>query len=108
MVLFVIFLVYSSTSSTIFRALNCNRAVDTGVAYLQADYRLKFETNEHAVFKVYAGLMILVYPVGIPATFAWWLFPHRHDLKKVGRPGAAMDHLNPRPLGAVQTAALFL
>ncbi len=40
--------------------------------------------------------MILVYPVGIPAFFAWWLFSNRRDLVKVGSgDGPGLDQLQP-------------
>ncbi|CAN0093601.1 unnamed protein product, partial [Hapterophycus canaliculatus] len=96
--LFIMFVVYSSVSFNIFQTFVCE-TLDDGVEYLRADYSLTCSTGVHTAMMVYAGLMILVYPVGIPAVYAWWLLSNRHDLVKVGAPGArlvgALDHLQP-------------
>ena len=96
---FVAFIVYSSVSFAIFRTFVCE-TLDNGVSYLRADYSLSCSTATHAAMKVYGGVMVAVYPIGIPAVFAWCLFPNRRDL--VGAPGEpaaaardAVDHLQP-------------
>ena len=80
--LFLLFLVYSSVSYTIFQTFVCD-TLDDGVSYLRADYSLVCSTSAHTAFKVYAGFMLLVYPIGIPAAFAWWLASNRHHLMRV-------------------------
>lgn len=98
--LFIMFVIYSSVSFNIFQAFACE-TLDDGVEYLRADYSLTCSTGAHTAMMVYAGLMILVYPVGIPAVYAWWLYSNRDDLVKVGTPGTsskpapALDHLQP-------------
>lgn len=77
--LFIVFLVYSSVSHIIFQAFMCE-TLDDGVNYLRADYSLTCTTRKHRAFMVYAAVMVLVYPVGIPATFSWWLFRNRDAL----------------------------
>ena len=85
--LFVVFFVYSSVSSTIFQTFRCD-TLDDGIKYLQADYRLTCSTAEHTAYTVYASLMLIVYPFGIPAFFCWWLrrnseylqMPDRHTM----------------------------
>lgn len=78
-VVLVTFLVYSSASTAVFQTFACD-ALDDGHSYLRADYSLKChrvsgETdNRHLAFMVYAGLMILVYPVGIPTLYGFALF----------------------------------
>lgn len=66
------FVVYSSVSFNIFQTFVCER-LDTGVGllYLRADYSLTCYTGVHKAMMVYAGLTIFVYPVGIPAFYAW-------------------------------------
>lgn len=97
--LFFVFVIYSSVSFTIFQTFACE-PLDNGV-YLRADYSLTCSTGVHTAMKVYAGLMIVVYPIGIPAVFTWWLVTNRHDLLKVGVPGSSsegaetLDHLQP-------------
>ena len=98
--LFIMFIVYSPVSFAIFQTFVCEK-LDDDVEYLRADYSLTCSTGIHAGMMAYAGLMILVYPVGIPAIYAWWLFSNRNDLAKVGAPGAStrdtskLDHLQP-------------
>lgn len=82
--LFVAFFVYSSVSSTVFKTFACD-SLDDGVNYLRADYSLTCWSHEHVGYVVYASVMVLVYPIGIPAAFAWWLARHRHDLTEPGR-----------------------
>ncbi|CAM9112289.1 unnamed protein product, partial [Sphacelaria rigidula] len=98
--LLVAYFIYSSVSFTIFQTFVCE-PLDDGMKYLRADYSLTCSTGIHTAMQVYAGLMIFVYPVGIPAFFAWWLISHRHDLVKVGSTSTSseasrtLDHLQP-------------
>ncbi|CAN0535805.1 unnamed protein product [Ectocarpus sp. 12 AP-2014] len=98
--LFISFVIYSSVSFNIFQTFACE-TLDDGLTYLRADYSLTCSTGVHTAMMVYAGLMILVYPVGIPAVYSWWLLSNRHDLVKVGTPGSGLagaprfDHLQP-------------
>lgn len=96
--LFVLFFVYSSVSHTIFQVFVCE-TLDDGVTYLKADYSLTCTTTNYRIFKIYAAVMVVIYPVGIPAIFSWWLFRYRailsnrsaesKDLEKLG----ALRHL---------------
>lgn len=70
----VTFLVYSSASSTIFQTFACDH-LDDDNWYLRADYRLRCHrggntVGTHLAFTVYAGFMVFVYPLGIPAFYA--------------------------------------
>ena len=78
--LLVTFLVYSSVSSVVFQMFACD-ALDDDKYYLRADYRLECDSLKHRVLQVYAGLMIFLYPVGIPSLYAFLLFSHRHVLR---------------------------
>ena len=90
--LFVVFFVYSSVSSTILQTFRCD-LLDDGVLYLQADYTLRCSSAKHKAYTVYASVMLIVYPFGIPALFCWWLVRNRDDLKMVDRQTIA--HLKP-------------
>ena len=81
--LFLLFVGYSSVSYTIFQTFGCDLLEDSGVTYLRADYDLECWTTTHVQFMTYAGIMILVYPVGIPAVFAWVLFINRDGIKSL-------------------------
>ena len=82
--LLVTFFMYSSVSSAVFKTFVCD-PLDDGVEYLRADYSLTCSSSKHDAYKVYASVMLFVYPIGMPAAFAWWLTRHRHDLRKPGR-----------------------
>ncbi|CAM9398277.1 unnamed protein product, partial [Ascophyllum nodosum] len=77
--LLVTFLVYSSVSSVVFQMFACD-ALDEKL-YLRADYRLECDSPKHRALQVYAGLMIFLYPVGIPSLYACVLFSNRHVLR---------------------------
>ncbi|CAM9202855.1 unnamed protein product [Ectocarpus sp. 8 AP-2014] len=78
--LWVSFLVYSPVSSTIFQTFSCE-TLDDGVTYLRADYRIDCDSSKHLAMEIYAGLMIFVYPIGIPLVYAALLFGGRDALK---------------------------
>ena len=67
--LLLTFLVYSPSSSNVFRMFACERLDDYEV-YLRADYRILCSDNKHRALQLYAGIMVLVYPVGIPLMYA--------------------------------------
>ncbi|CAM9332568.1 unnamed protein product, partial [Laminaria digitata] len=90
--LFVVFFVYSSVSSTILQTFRCD-LLDDSVLYLQADYSLTCSSAKHKAYTVYASLMFIVYPLGIPVFFAWWLVRNRKYLKMSDRETTA--HLKP-------------
>lgn len=75
-VLLLLFLVYSSVSSNVFRMFACD-SVDDGNSYLRADYRIMCTDAKHKALQVYAAVMIAVYPVGIPLLYAVLLHRHR-------------------------------
>ena len=63
--LFLIFLLYPSTSSMIFSTFICED-IDDGQSYLRADYAINCASPEHQVATAFAAAMIFVYPVGTP------------------------------------------
>lgn len=89
--LFILFFVYSSVSFTIFQTFVCD-SLDDGNAYLRADYSVTCWTAKHNAYRTYAIIMVCVYPVGIPALFAWWLARNRQQLTNPSREG--MVHLH--------------
>ena len=77
--LFIMFLVYTSASSMIFQMFDCD-ALDDGNDYLRADYTIQCSGPKHRVLQTFAKTMIPVYPLGIPAVFAFLLFRNRRVL----------------------------
>jgi hypothetical protein len=65
----MIFLIYSSVSTTVFQTFACEIVDDsdtTKTNYLRADYSIQCGTAEYKVYRGYAILMVSVYPIGIP------------------------------------------
>ena len=84
-IIFILFLVYSFTSSLIFQMFDCD-TLDDGNIYLRADYTIFCDGPRHRALLIYAGFMVLVYPLGIPAVFAFLLYRNRGTLlDKVAR-----------------------
>lgn len=54
--------------------------LDDGKEYLRADYRIECDSPEYRAFHVFAGIMIFVYPVGIPLLYAYLLYKNRRVL----------------------------
>ena len=77
------FLVYSSASSSVFRMFACDH-LDDGEVYLRADYRILCTDSKHHALQIYAGIMVLVYPVGIPLVYAVLLYRLRGVLRTAG------------------------
>eukprot|EP00903_Cladosiphon_okamuranus_P017273 g15917.t1 len=81
LVLLLTFLVYASVSSTLFMTFVCEE-LDDGKNYLRADYRIECDSSKHRAFMGYAGCMILLYTVGIPAFYGALLFRDSDVLKR--------------------------
>jgi hypothetical protein len=76
------FLVYSTVSTAVFQTFACD-VVDSAaptISYLRADYSIQCGTAKHNAYKVYAAFMVIIYPLGIPALYAWLLWNNKHKL----------------------------
>jgi len=72
LILVVLYAVLPSVSTTVFAAIPCDE-LDTGEKFLIVDYAINCDESSYTLFAAYAGLMMLVYPIGVPALFAWLL-----------------------------------
>lgn len=90
--LFIVFFVYSSVSHTIFQTFVCEK-LDNDIEYLRADYSLECTTSTHKTFEAYAAVMVIIYPIGIPVTFLWWLLKNRRVLSKRSHPSSYSDEI---------------
>lgn len=52
--------VFTSASTVIFTTFACDSEAVEGESFLRADYSISCDTDKHTIFKVYAGVMILV------------------------------------------------
>ena len=83
-VLVLTFLVYSSASSLVFQMFDCEHLED-GNYYLREDYRIQCDSSKHRALQVFAGVMMVLYPVGIPVLYTFLLFRDRGVLASNGR-----------------------
>lgn len=74
------FLIYSSVSSTVFQTFACD-GIDTGESFLRVDYSTQCYTRKHWLYMGYAGFMCLVYPIGIPVAYLFFLYKARQGFK---------------------------
>ena len=84
MVLLLTFLVYSNVSSVLFKAFSCEH-LDDGKYYVRSDYSIQCDSSKHVGFQVYAGVMIVVYTIGIPVFYGCLLFRDMDVLTKSDR-----------------------
>ena len=64
----VMFLVYPGTCSIIFATFGCDK-LDDGSEFLAVDYSIDCHSTYHLLMKVYALVMILIYPIGVPVIY---------------------------------------
>jgi len=82
LVMFSLFLVYPSVSSTVIRTFVCHQV--EGEWYLVADFTVRCYTSEYNAWAAMAAIFTLIYPIGIPAFFFWMLWRYRDRLDEPG------------------------
>ena len=75
--LIVAYSVMPSVSTTLFGAFPCD-TLDIGKRYLIVDYGIDCSSSAYKTYAIYSGLMVLVYPIGIPLVF-WFLLIKKKD-----------------------------
>ena len=71
-ILVVLYAVLPSVSTTVFGAFPCDE-LDTGEKFLIADYAINCDESSYSLFAAYAGVMMVVYPIGVPVLYGWLL-----------------------------------
>ena len=79
------YLVYSSVSTTIFDTFNCAAFGDDATEFMMSDLSVDCGTSMHIKMQIYAGFMILFYPVGIPCLYFTLLFRVRERIQHKNR-----------------------
>jgi hypothetical protein len=74
------FLIFPTVSTVVFQTFTPDYLDGTDQCWLRADYSVSCSTDEYKAFRAYAAVMILVYPIGIPALYACLLWRHRADI----------------------------
>jgi Na+-transporting methylmalonyl-CoA/oxaloacetate decarboxylase gamma subunit len=88
MVIFTLFLIYPLVSSTVLRIFVCKRVEDEDL--LLADFKQRCHTAKWNNYAVYAAVMILVYPIGIPAFFFYMIRRYQRD-GRLAEPGVVAE-----------------
>ncbi|GMI37858.1 hypothetical protein TeGR_g14131, partial [Tetraparma gracilis] len=86
------YLVFSSVSTIVFDTFNCKSFGDDEREFMMSDQSVDCGTAKHAAYEVYAGVMMLVYPVGIPTLYGVLLWRAREQLREEGREGQEKLH----------------
>ena len=78
----VLFLIYPSTSAAIFATFQCEELSD-GTRWLRADLSIDCRGDTHTLFRIYAGFMVLLYPLGTPLFYLFLLRRNRERLNRL-------------------------
>jgi hypothetical protein len=70
------FWLFSSVSTTVLQTFACEQ-FSTGEWFLRSDYAVQCDTSKHKLYQIYAAIMTLVYPIGIPALYLIVLWKER-------------------------------
>eukprot|EP00953_Heterococcus_sp_UTEX-ZZ885_P040890 20895-Heterococcus_DN1.PRE.4 len=84
---------YYTVSTTVFQTFACDVIDDDDALkpqYLRADYSIQCGTAKHKLFSVFAGIMVIIYPIGIPALYGWLLWHNRHKLSSENNASASI------------------
>ncbi|CAM9190562.1 unnamed protein product, partial [Ectocarpus sp. 8 AP-2014] len=74
-----------------FKTFACDDEAVEGESYLGADYGIQCHTDKHTWYKVYAGIMIMVYPIGIPLLYSVILWRNRESLNPPAEASTLVD-----------------
>ena len=98
--LLLTFMVFTSVSTTVLRFFNCVEydSVDANgrlktLRVLQADHGISCDSPSYKKWSVYAGIMVFIYPVGIPLLYFAELWYHRKAINPEVAAGYAV--INP-------------
>ena len=75
------YLVLPTVTTTIFAAFPCD-TFDDGTSYLRGDYDMSCHSNTYKFMTFYAGVMLLLYPVGILTLYSKILINNKELIKK--------------------------
>lgn len=106
-IFYLTYFILPMVTTTIFQAFLCVNVDPSGETpeepswYLAADMSISCETSYYYSWRAYAIIMVLVYPVGIPALYFWLLYQRRYEIKH--REDALQDEHQPSDPSASTT-----
>ena len=74
----ITFVLLPSVSIKVLSTFACHD-FDDGSRYLKVDYSIDCNASTHSLYWLYSGLMVLLYPIGVPFMY-WYLLWKRRDL----------------------------
>ncbi|GMI08230.1 hypothetical protein TrVE_jg10446 [Triparma verrucosa] len=77
------FFTFSSVSTRIFDTFNCASYSDDETKYLIVDESINCDLPLHTTYKIYAGFMMVFYPIGIPILFGYLLVKNKDAIKSM-------------------------
>ena len=84
---------YPGASVAIFTLFPCDSMEVDGesVRYLKADYSIQCDTPEYNTWKMFAGVMLFIYPIGIPLLYTCLLYRDNKKINPKGEKGEELD-----------------
>lgn len=73
------YFIYANVTGMVFNMYSCQK-LDDGHRYLIVDYSIDCDSKGHRAFEWVAALMMLVYPIGLPAAYYALMWPHKDKL----------------------------
>ena len=93
----LIFLMYPSITTTTFtafvpRTFDDPAAAGNGTRFLAADLSIGYDDPVHSYYQIYAAVMILVWPLGVPLHTLWMFFRNRRGVTALANAQARQEH----------------
>ena len=109
-VFLIFYLLYPSISANIFATFQCETLDDPGQSeFLRTDFNVDCKSTLHGITRIYAVVMVFVFPIGVPAMYTYLLFfKHRKELQllrslELKRIGLMNDSTNTNMLSTART-----
>ena len=78
--LMLLYCIYPSVAYFVFQVLAPCESFDDNLTLLRADYSIDCSTNSHEKYVAFAGVMTVVYPLGVPVLYLAALWPYRKEV----------------------------
>ena len=81
-ILLLTYVVFVPCSTVVLSVFKCHY-LGSGTSFMYADYTTECGTPVHELMKIYAAVLIFVYPVGIPAMYFALIYRKRHAIDPI-------------------------
>ena len=80
LVLILLYAGFPTVTGVIIQIFACDTSFDNGESFLRLDYDIPCSGTKYHLYRAYATVMLIVYPLGVPFLFSILLFRKRHVL----------------------------